>query len=100
MPPLDLQPVAPSAEYFDASLIGLTATPSRQTLGFFNRNMVMDYTHADAVEDHVNVDYDIYEIRTQITQSGSRVEAGFYVDKRDRLTRARRAELLNQDLGD
>jgi type I restriction enzyme, R subunit len=85
-------------EYFDASLIGLTATPSRQTLGFFNRNMVMDYSHSDAVQDHVNVDYDIYDIRTQITQSGSSVEAGFYVDKRDRLTRARRAELLDRDL--
>ena len=85
-------------EYFDASLIGLTATPSKQTLGFFNRNLVMDYNHTQAVEDRVNVDYDIYKIRTQITQFGSRVEAGFYVDKRDRLTRARRAELLDQDL--
>jgi type I restriction enzyme R subunit len=85
-------------EYFDASLIGLTATPSRQTLGFFNRNLVMDYNHAQAVQDRVNVEYDIYNIRTQITQSGSSVEAGFYVDKRDRLTRARRAELLDQDL--
>ncbi|MGA8029239.1 MAG: DEAD/DEAH box helicase family protein [Bryobacteraceae bacterium] len=85
-------------EYFDASLIGLTATPSRQTLGFFNRNLVMDYSHTKAVEDKVNVEYDIYEIRTQITQSGSRVDAGFYVDKRDRLTRARRAELLDQEL--
>ena len=85
-------------EYFDASLIGLTATPSRQTLGFFNRNLVMDYSHTKAVEDQVNVDYDIYQIRTQITHSGSKVEAGFYVDKRDRLTRARRVELLDQDL--
>jgi type I restriction enzyme, R subunit len=85
-------------EYFDASLIGLTATPSRQTLGFFNRNLVMDYSHTKAVEDKVNVEYDIYEIRTQITQSGSKVDAGFYVDKRDRITRARRAELLDQDL--
>ena len=83
-------------EYFDASLIGLTATPSRQTLGFFNRNLVMDYNHTQAVEDEVNVDYDIYEIKTQITQAGSRVDAGFYLDKRDRLTRARRAELLDQ----
>ena len=84
-------------EYFDASLIGLTATPSKQTIGFFNQNLVMDYSHTDAVEDKVNVDYDIYEIRTQITQSGSKVDAGFFVDKRDRLTRARRAELLDQE---
>lgn len=58
----------------------------------------MNYSHTDAVEDKVNVDYDIYEIRTQISQAGSTVDAGFYVDRRDRLTRARRAELLDQDL--
>jgi len=28
-------------EYFDAYLIGLTATPSKQTFGFFNQNPVM-----------------------------------------------------------
>ena len=56
------------------------------------------YNHAQAVQDRVNVEYDIYNIRTQITQSGSSVDAGFFVDKRDRLTRARRADLLDQDL--
>jgi type I restriction enzyme R subunit len=85
-------------EYFDAFLIGLTATPSAQTIGFFNKNLVMDYSHTKAVEDGVNVDYDIYNIKTQITQSGASVNAGFYVDKRDRLTRARRAERLDSDL--
>jgi len=30
-------------EYFDASLIGLTATPSKQTIGFFNQNLIMEY---------------------------------------------------------
>ena len=32
-------------EYFDAFLIGLTATPSKQTLGFFGNNLVMEYPH-------------------------------------------------------
>src|SRR3972149_2804334 len=32
-------------EYFDAFIIGLTATPSKQTLGFFNQNLVMEYGH-------------------------------------------------------
>ena len=31
-------------EYFDAFLIGLTATPSKQTFGFFHRNLVMEYS--------------------------------------------------------
>ena len=32
-------------EYFDAHLIGLTATPTKQTFGFFHQNLVMEYSH-------------------------------------------------------
>jgi type I restriction enzyme R subunit len=84
-------------EYFDSFLIGLTATPSKNTLGFFNQNVMPPYTYADAVADGVNVDFDVYRIGTRITSSGSRVESGYWIDKRDRLTRARRAELLDTD---
>jgi type I restriction enzyme R subunit len=84
-------------EYFDSFLIGLTATPSKNTLGFFNQNVMVPYTYADAVADGVNVDFDIYKIDTRITAAGSRVQSGFWIDKRDRLTRARRAELLDTD---
>ena len=79
-------------EYFDASLIGLTATPSKQTFGFFQQNLVMEYNHEKAVADGVNVGCDIYRINTSITQAGSKVEAGFFVDKRDRQTRKVRWE--------
>lgn len=85
-------------EYFDAFLIGLTATPSKQTLGFFNQNLVTEYSHERAVADGVNVGYDVYTIQTQITQSGSKVESGYYVDKRNRQTRAIRWEQLDNDL--
>ena len=85
-------------EYFDACLIGLTATPSKQTIGFFNKNLVMEYGHERAVADQVNVNYDVYKIDTEITKGGSRVERGFYVDKRDRLTRKVRWEQLDEDL--
>ena len=85
-------------EYFDAFLIGLTATPSAQTLGFFQQNLVMEYTHEQAVADGVNVDSDIYRIRTQITEDGSTVEAEQYVDRRDRRTRQVRWERLDEDL--
>ena len=63
-------------EYFDAHLIGLTATPAKQTFGFFNQNLVMEYNHAQAVADGVNVDFDVYRIQTKITTQGSTVEAG------------------------
>ena len=85
-------------EYYDAFIIGLTATPSKQTLGFFNQNLVMEYGHDRAVADGVNVAYDVYRISTKITQGGSKVESGFYVDKRDKLTRKVRWEQLNEDL--
>lgn len=85
-------------EYFDAFLIGLTATPSKHTLGFFDQNLVMEYTHERAVADGVNVGYEPYRIRTRITEGGSRVEAGHYLDKRDKKTRAVRWEQLDEDL--
>jgi type I restriction enzyme R subunit len=55
------------------------------------------YTHENAVADGVNVDFDVYKIGTRITSSGSRVESGYWIDKRDRLTRSRRAELLDAE---
>ena len=85
-------------EYFDGFLIGLTATPSKQTLGFFNQNLVMEYLHERAVADGVNVGYDVFRIRTAITENGSMVERGFYVDTRDRNTREQRWEQLDDDL--
>jgi type I restriction enzyme, R subunit len=85
-------------EYFDAHTIGLTATPGKQTIGFFNQNLVMDYSHEKAVADGINVGGEVYTILTRISDQGSTVEAGFYVDKMDKLTRERRQELLDEPL--
>lgn len=84
-------------DYFDAFLIGLTATPSKHTIGFFENNQVMEYTHKRAVADRVNVGYQVYSIRTKITAEGSTIEAGETIEKRDRLTREQRLEMLEQD---
>ena len=56
-------------EYYDASVIVLTATPSKQTIGFFKQNLVMEYNHEQAVADRVNVDFDLYRIRTKPERS-------------------------------
>ena len=85
-------------EYFDAHLIGLTATPSNQTFGFFNRNLVMEYDHTAAVADGVNVDFDVYRIQTRITAEGSTVAEGDYVGFRDRATRRLRWETADEPL--
>ena len=84
-------------EYFDAYLIGLTATPNKQTFGFFNQNLVMEYGHPQAVADGVNVNYDVYRIRTEVSEAGSRVEAGYWVQVLDKPTRARRDWQLDDD---
>ena len=84
-------------EYFDAHLIGLTATPNKQTFGFFNQNLVMEYGHQQAVADGVNVNYDVYRIRTEVTEAGARVEAGYWLEVRDKETRARRDWQLDDD---
>lgn len=87
--------------YFDSFLIGLTATPAGKTIGFFKQNLVMQYGHTEAVADGVNVDFDVYRIRTRITEQGDTIEvgdSGVYVDRRHKLTRAERLELLSRDL--
>ena len=84
-------------EYFDAFLVGLTATPAKQTIAFFGQNLVMEYNHERAVADGVNVGYDVYRIKTQVTEEGGKVEKGFYVDKRSKATRARRQEQTDDD---
>ena len=85
-------------EYFDAHLIGLTATPGKQTIGFFNQNLVMEYTHDDAVVDGINVPGDVYCILTRISDEGSTVEAGHWVGKMDRFTREQWQEKLDESL--
>ncbi|MEX1007589.1 MAG: type I restriction-modification enzyme R subunit C-terminal domain-containing protein [Acidimicrobiia bacterium] len=84
-------------DYFDAFVVGLTATPGKQTFGFFNGNMVMEYGHERAVADNVNVDFDVYRIRTEITEKGAQVDAGLVTKFRDRETRAERLEKLDRD---
>ncbi|MDA3821922.1 MAG: DEAD/DEAH box helicase family protein, partial [Bacteroidales bacterium] len=85
-------------DYFDSFLIGLTATPDKRTFGFFNENVVSEYTYEESVADGVNVPYDVYTIETKISKKGGTVEEGWYVDKRDKLTRKKRWERIDEDL--
>jgi type I restriction enzyme, R subunit len=89
-------------EYFDASLIGLTATPANNTFAFFFKNVVSEYRHEHAVRDKVNVPYEVYQIRTRITADGASLVADaadpVVVGKRDRRSRAVRWESLDEDM--
>lgn len=85
-------------EYFDAHVVGLTATPGKQTFAFFRQNLVSEYTYPQSVADRVNVDFDLYRIRTEVSEQGSKIDAGTIVPKVDRRTRVQRLEQLDEDL--
>lgn len=84
-------------EYFDSFLIGLTATPDNRTYGFFQKNVVSEYTHENAVADGVNVGNEVYLIDTQVTRAGATIAANQVVEKRERQTRAKRWETQDAD---
>lgn len=84
-------------DYFDSFLIGLTATPDKRTFGFFNENVVSQYTYEQSVTDGVNVPYDVYSIETEISKNGDVIKAGWFVDRRDKLTRQKRWQQEDED---
>ncbi len=84
-------------DYFDASLIGLTATPDKRTFGFFKENIVAEYSYEQSVVDGVNVGYDVFLIETDITQKGAELKAREWVDHRDRQTRKKRWQETEED---
>jgi len=84
-------------EYYDAFEIGLTATPDNRTIGYFNQNLVSEYSHEMAVADGVNVGYDVFIIDTKITKQGATLWKGEYIEHRERLSRKKRLELQDED---
>jgi superfamily II DNA or RNA helicase len=85
-------------EYFDAHVVGLTATPTKQTLGFFQQNLVSEYTFPQSVADKVNVDFEVYRIKTKISESGSTIEAGTVVPVLHKKTREQRLLQLDNEM--
>jgi type I restriction enzyme R subunit len=85
-------------DYFDVFQIGLTATPDNRTFGYFNQNLVSDYGYEKAVIDGVLVPYNVFTIETEITKNGSKITMGENVDKRERLTRRKFWESVDEDI--
>lgn len=85
-------------DYFDAFQIGLTATPDNRTFGYFNQNLVSDYGYDNAVIDGVLVPYNVFTVETKITKEGSRIALGEKVDKRERMTRRKFWETVDEDI--
>ncbi|KXB00082.1 hypothetical protein AKJ42_01770 [candidate division MSBL1 archaeon SCGC-AAA261C02] len=55
---------------FDATQLGLTATPATHTVSYFHRNLVHQYRYDTAVEEEHLVPYETYRIETGITAKG------------------------------
>lgn len=85
-------------DYFDVFQVGLTATPDNRTFGYFDQNVVSDYKYEDAVIDGVLVPYNVFEIETKITKKGAELKMGEWVDKRERLTRKKFWETVDEDI--
>ena len=85
-------------DYFDVFQVGLTATPDNRTFGYFNQNLVSDYGYEKAVIDGVLVPYNVFTIETKITKDGSKIAIGEKVDKRERLTRRKFWESVDEDI--
>ena len=85
-------------EYFDAFIIGLTATPSKQTLGYFSANLVSQYPLERSIIDGINVDCEIFRIKTQISEYGNIIQKGFSVPVMDKKTRLKYYENLDENL--
>ena len=83
--------------YFDAFIIGLTATPDARTIGYFNQNFVSEYTREQAVLDGVNVGEDIYLIETSVMKNGAFIMKQM-IEHRDRLTREKRWAQMDEDV--
>lgn len=75
-------------DYFDAGVVGLTATPTPMTLAYFDDNVIAEYTQEESVYDGVNVDQQLYRIRTRVGTEGATIEAGEWVKVRDKVTRS------------
>jgi type I restriction enzyme R subunit len=85
-------------DYFDVFQVGLTATPDNRTFGYFNQNLVSDYGYEKAVIDGVLVPYNVFSIETKISKDGSKISMGEKVDKRERLTRKKFWESVDEDV--
>ena len=64
-------------DYFkDATVLGLTATPTPEAYAYFDGNKIEEYTYDDSVVDGVNVPARVYRIMTEATIHGGTIHEG------------------------
>ncbi|WP_435243735.1 DEAD/DEAH box helicase family protein [Streptomyces cucumeris] len=87
-------------DYFDAPVLGLTATPTDQALEVFQHNLVSSYTFEDAVADGRAVNVTVYSIGGHPTRpkwEADTLEEEFDLDTQE-ISRHRRSVVSGQAL--
>lgn len=84
-------------EYFDAFIVGLTATPDKRTFAYFNQNIVSEYSREQAIIDGVNVGEDIFLIETNVGKNGAHIMKQL-IESRNRMSREKRWKQLDEDV--
>lgn len=74
-------------DYFsEATVLGLTATPTPEAYAYFNKNVIEEYTYDDSVVDGVNVPPRVYRIITDVTAHGGTIEKGTKITETSKRT--------------
>lgn len=83
-------------DHFDATKIGLTATPAAHTLAYFE-NMAYRYDYERAVREGHLVDYDVVRLRSNVRMNGVFLKEGEQVDQVDTETGVKQLDLLEDE---
>jgi type I restriction enzyme R subunit len=83
-------------DWFDATKIGLTATPAAHTMAYFE-NMVYRYDYERAVREGYLVDYDVVRVKSDVRMNGVFLHEGEQVDEVDTDTGARQLDFLEDE---
>jgi len=83
-------------DWFDATKIGLTATPAAHTMAYFE-NMVYRYEYERAVREGYLVDYDVVRVKSNVRMNGVFLQEGEQVDEVDTDTGARQLDFLEDE---
>jgi type I restriction enzyme R subunit len=83
-------------DHFDATKVGLTATPALHTVAYFE-NLVFRYEYDRAVREGYLVDYDVVRLRSNVRMHGVFLHEGEQVDRVDPETGTRQLDLLEDE---
>jgi type I restriction enzyme, R subunit len=83
-------------DWFDATKIGLTATPAAHTMAYFE-NLVYRYDYETAVREGYLVDYDVVRVKSDVRMNGVFLQEGEQVDQVDPDSGARQLDLLDDE---